>query len=373
MKIAHVVSTFPPYHGGMGNAAYQYAKGLSENGHLVTVITPDWAGSNITQSPQPLEKFQVRRIRPAFSYGNSAFLGNLPELVEEFDLVHLHYPFLGAESILQIKKPLITTYQMDLIGSGWKKTVFDYYQKWYLPKFLKRSDQLIFTSTDYLDHSRAAAYKNMVADKINIIPLGVGPEFRPAPRDKNFWSKLGVKETKIILFVGGLDSAHYFKGIDNLISAFANLKDDQSALVIVGEGDLRPAYEAKVKELNLKNVYFLGRASSQQLITYNQQCDFTVLPSIDSSEAFGLVILEAMACAKPVIASNLPGVRQLIEIGRDGLLVKPGDIQDLAGQLAQMLKLDTVAMGANASRKIEERFRWPKIIAEIEAVYRKAL
>ena len=104
MKIAQIVSTFPPYHGGMGNVAYQYARGLAERGHEVTVFTPDfgrraWAG----------EKFEVRLLRPAIQYSNAAWVPGLHKNLADFDVVHFHYPFLGGEFVLASKSPLVVS------------------------------------------------------------------------------------------------------------------------------------------------------------------------------------------------------------------------------------------------------------------------
>lgn len=93
------------------------------------------------------------------------------------------------------------------------------------------------------------------------------------------------------------------------------------------------------------------------------------------SEAFGVVLLEAMACGKPVIASNLPGVRSVVSAGEDGLLVRPGDIDDLA-EKTQMLLDDPQRrreMGERGRDKVEEKYAWPKIIPRLVQVYEEVL
>lgn len=369
MKIAQVVSTYPPYHGGMGNVAQQYAKNLTRRGHLVTVFTPDY-GQASSQSDSNNSDVGVTRVKPHLSLGNAAWLPALPNVLQDFDIVHFHYPFIGGESVLKISGRLIITYHMDLLGRGWKKYFFNGYQRKYLPKFFERAAKVIFTSSDYLNHSRAAQFKNRFGDKFAILPLGADEAFGPlVSRQDNFWRERGITAEKIIMFVGGLDKAHYFKGLGRLIEALASLKDEQLALVVIGDGDLREDYLVKARRQDLKKVFFLGRVSRPDLIKYYQQCDFVVLPSVDSSEAFGLVILEALACGKPVIASNLPGVRTLIDSGVDGLLCRPGDANDLADQIKRMLKLDLDQMGRRAGRKVNEYYRWPKIIDQIEKLY----
>ena len=143
-----------------------------------------------------------------------------------------------------------------------------------------------------------------------------------------------------ILFVGALDKAHYFKGVDVLLKA---MRDLEYKLMIVGDGDLRSYYEAKAKNLGIDDgVVFTGRVSNEELSRYYQSADVFVLPSIDKSEAYGMTLLEAMAHGLPVVASNLPGVRSLVGEDR-GLLVEPGDSSDLARVLTEILIDDVKA------------------------------
>jgi glycosyltransferase involved in cell wall biosynthesis len=136
------------------------------------------------------------------------------------------------------------------------------------------------------------------------------------------------------------------------------------ALKIVGEGNLQSQYEQEVVELGLeKKVTFLGRLSEDDLIYEYQTADLLILPSINSHEAFGLVIIEAMACGLPVIASDLPGVRTVFKNGKEGLLCQPNNINDLAQKIDEVL-LDEdkrKEMSLNARILAEESYSWEKI------------
>jgi glycosyltransferase involved in cell wall biosynthesis len=147
--------------------------------------------------------------------------------------------------------------------------------------------------------------------------------------------------------------------------------------VIVGEGDLRPEHEAQTAKLGLaQRVVFPGRVVEAELPDYYRLADVTVLPSITMGEAFGLVLVESLACATPVIASNLPGVRTVVSDGQDGFLVEPNSPPDLAEKLGTLLSLtasERLAMGARGRAKVIERYTWEKVTAQLESVYQQAL
>lgn len=183
------------------------------------------------------------------------------------------------------------------------------------------------------------------------------------------------RKEKVILFVGGLDKAHYFKGLENLLKAVNLLKKDFAdgiKLNIVGEGDMKPYYKDLSKSLKIeKYVNFAEGIDDSKLVSYYNYCDVAVLPSVNKGEAFGLVLLEAMACAKPVVASNLPGVRSVFKKGRHGLLAKPNDVVDLANKLRTILNDKKLAreMGERGREFVENRYSWKKIGKKLDVIY----
>lgn len=365
MKIAHLVSTFRPYHGGMGNVAYEMAKNLAARGHEVSVFTP--AYNSEWPKTEQLDGFTVRRLEPVFRYGNAAYLPNLSEL-QDYDVIHLHHPFLGAHKVLKLKKPLFVTYHMDLYGTGYKRPIFAIHEKWFLPRLFKKAAGIIYNSQDYFNFSKS---KKLVKDisQISFLPFGVDDDFRPG--EPVLSSVLGRgPSARTILFVGGLDKAHYFKGLHNLLCAMKHLDRDDLNLQIVGSGNLEVYYQKMVTDLKLSNVSFVGSLSREKLIQAYQSCDFLVLPSVDSTEAFGLVLLEAMACGKPVLASDLPGVRSIIGTqGEVGLLCKPNCVGSLTQKLSLLLASDLVKLGQSAREKVLREYRWPTIIEKLENLY----
>ena len=130
-------------------------------------------------------------------------------------------------------------------------------------------------------------------------------------------------------------------------------------LTIVGDGNLRPEYEALARELKIeKQVEFTGKLGGSDLVRQFQNADLFVLPSINSNEAFGIVLTEALACGVPVIASDLPGVRRVFTDHQEGLLITPGSVQDLKKKIEFILNNEELrrTMAVSARRLAEEKY-----------------
>jgi glycosyltransferase involved in cell wall biosynthesis len=393
MKIAQIVCTFPPYPGGIGNVAYYNSLELARLGHEVVVFTPnerdlETAGENI---------FQIKYLRPVFRYGNAAFvpqlfwqLSSFAKATEDkgFDIIHLHYPFFGGAKVVWLRKlmnrkvKLIITYHMDVVGKGWLSWLFKFNNKFILPLIIKMADKVIVTSFDYVENSNIAGLVRENKEKFIEIPCGVLPDhFYPQEKDNNLLVKHNLTANgKIILFVGNLDRAHYFKGVNYLLRAFALIVKNNSAekirLLIVGQGDLLSRYKILSEKLGIGDkVIFTGYISNEELPGYYNLADLFVLPSIDKSEAFGLVLLEAMASGKAIVASDLAGVRSVVKEGENGLLAKPGNAEDLAQKISYLLSDESLRkkMGEAGRRHAKEFYSWGKIGKQLETIYKEIL
>jgi len=344
MRVAVVVSTYPPYPGGMGNAAAAHAEALASAGHAVTVFSPG------------------RNLRPLFRIGNSACAPQLWWKLRGFDAVELHYPFFGGAEWVWLwkrtfgrRKRLAVMYHMDAVGSGFFGAVFRLYRALFLKPILRAADVVLTASRDYLASSQAA----FIADdpRVRETPFGVDMErFRPRPDI----SKL----EPLALFVGGLDRAHYFKGVPVLLEAFTRVLKavPEARLAIVGDGDLRASYERRALELGIdKRVWFVGKVPDEHLQECFGHARVHVLPSIDRSEAFGIVTAEAAACGVPSVVSDLPGVRTVVEDGVTGLRVPPNDAAALARALTDLLVAEerAAAMGRAARARAERLYARP--------------
>lgn len=380
MKIAQVVCTFPPYRGGIGNSAYNLAKYISLKDEKVRVFIPNYT----VGLPTPHgENFQIEIIKPLFKFGNAAVLPQLAWRFREFDVIHLHLPFLGATfpvlwfAIFHPKKKLIITYHMDLAGTGFKKFVFNLYKKTVLFLTLLRANKIIVSSYDYAENSDIKKFFAKHKNKFAEIPFGADEQkFYPTEKNAALAEKYFIDpETKTLLFVGGLDAAHYFKGLDILLRALKKIVEsglENIKLVIVGDGDLKSEYQNQAEFLHVRDkIVFAGNVSDAELPNYYNLTDALILPSIDKSEAFGLVLLEAAACGRPAIASDLPGVRTVVKNNETGYLVKPADADDLAEKIKQLFSDGEAVkkMGHAARQMVLEKYRWEKVAEEVREIY----
>lgn len=378
MRIAHLTATFPPYQGGTGMVAHHNAMGLAALGHDVTVITANHPPGEF-KYPDPIT---VRRLPVAFRIGNAPFLPELFRL-DGYDIVHVHYPFVFGQEIMFLKSFLKTryviTYHQDLIFNGMMNHAVNFHHAVLGRFIISRTACLMMTSVDYGENSLIGPIIRRINDKVMEMPNGVDTlRFHPNVDAGDVRSGYGIgPDDKVMIFVGGLDAPHYFKGVEILLQAIKRVDYEHFKVMIVGDGDLRPRYIKMSELLGLTDrVTFCGRVSDEMLPAHYAAADFHVLPSLTMGEAFGIVLLEAMATGKPVIASNLPGVRSVVDVGEDGFVSTPNDVDDLASKIRQMLDLNDdkrAAMGMSGRAKVERKYAWPQIIEKLEKTYKDVL
>lgn len=339
MRIAVVSPVFPPYKGGIGHVAEAQANALKALGHDVVVFAPTTTKS-------------------LFSYGNAAVMPSLVKKLKGFDVIHLHYPCYGMDAFAALasvihRTPLVLTYHMKAVTNDWRNIIFTLH-RWIVEPVIFAIAKKVFVST--LEYAEASGIKH--PDLVEM-PFGIdGTRFSPGPASPPPYEGGGREGAAKFVFVGGLDKAHDFKGVDILLRAFAKLSS-RAHLLIAGDGDLRPFYESLARDLKIADrVQFLGRVSDEELPNVYRSADVHVLPSINGGEAFGLVTLEAAASGLPSVVSDLPGVRTLVVKGQTGYLAKPSDIDDLAYQLQRFVDRpeDAVIMGAAARVRVMEMY-----------------
>lgn len=339
-RIAIVTPTYPPYRGGIGKVAEMDATQLASAGHQVTVFTPtpDGHGEGLP--------YRIERLKPLFRWGNAACCPSLRRIWPNFDLVILHYPFYGGAEPLVWGKPksggakLVLYYHMDTVGHGALGLAFGLHRRWLLPWLIGRADGLIATTHDYLQHSDVAKLAKRPGLRVRDLAPSVNIErFAPGARPPELLVRHGLGlSDRVVLHVGGLDQAHYFKGVPNLLKALTVDELAEVKAVIVGEGDLRTEFMALADELGVGGrVRWAGSVSEADLPLYYRLADVFAFPSTDKSEAFGVAALEAMSSGLPVVASDFPGVRVIVRDGQTGWRVPAGSISALAVRLVDLL------------------------------------
>jgi glycosyltransferase involved in cell wall biosynthesis len=182
---------------------------------------------------------------------------------------------------------------------------------------------------------------------------------------------LGISaDVPLVLFVGGMDVAHAFKGVPELLEAIAGISD--AHLLLVGDGALRKRYEDIAAAHGVSDrCHFLGAVSDDQLPEVYRAADVLAFPSTSAAEAFGLVAVEAQACGIPVVASDLPGVRTVVASGETGVLVPPKDVDALRRALSELLSHPEQrhTMGRAARARVLERYTWSTHIRGLMEIY----
>jgi glycosyltransferase involved in cell wall biosynthesis len=284
------------------------------------------------------------------------------------DIVQIHHPNPMANiSYLLSSQPgrLIILYQSDIVR---QRLTYKLYVP-FMMRMFERADRIIVTSTNYLESSPLLA---RFKEKCVVIPLGIDLQrFEKKGNDKRIAEIQSQYGEKIVLFVGRL--THY-KGIHYLLEA---IKEVSGRLLIIGAGDLERRLKNQVERDNLsKKVSFLDDLSDEEMAPFLHACDLLVLPSITRNEAFGVVQLEAMACHKPVVSTQLEtGVSYVNQNGVTGVVVPPRDSRALAEAINRLLEDESLRtrMGIEGRRRVEREFTKERMVRETLKLYDEVL
>ncbi len=375
MKIAQVSATFPPYMGGTGNVCYHYAKGLAGLGHDVTVFTSRYSDDGKSDH----DNFSINRFRPLFRIGNAPCIPQLLGM-EKPDTIHLHYPFyFGGEMLYLLKKirgyDYIVSYHNNVVLEGFLKYPVSLHTKIISRQILASAERIIVPTMDFFSTLVQPRF-SLPEEKVIEIPNGV--DLSCFSGDGNaIRQRYGIPdESRVILFVGALDTAHYYKGLEVLMQSVQLLKSrtPPAILLVVGDGDLKSQYQSLARHLGIQDrTIFTGTIPDfPDLARHYLASDIVIYPTVaDSIESFGMVAAEGMAAGRPVIASNIPGVRAVVEHEKTGFLFQPGNPSALAEKIEVLLSDESLCrrLGKNGREKAEKEYNWDSIIQRLEGVY----
>ena len=371
MKIALVSPYDFAYPGGVYIHISYLAHHFTRMGHEVKVIAP--ASKAISGfgdrfipigSPRPIPSSgSITRITisPWLASGIKPVLER-----ENFDIIHLHEPLMPmlCTTVLRLSK----TANVGTFHACHGQPGYDFakpFGRWILKKWFRKLDGKIAVSKPAREFVRG-----YFPGYYNIIPNGVDVDhFSPdvSPIGEFSDGKLNI------LFVGRLEKR---KGVKYLLEAFRQVKQEipDSRLIIVGPGTrLRRRYEKHVMKNGLKDVVFTGLVPYEELPRYYKAADVFCAPAT-GRESFGIILLEAMAVGKPIVASNIEGYANVVSHGVDGLLVPPADKESLAQALISLLADGSLRqkMGAKGRAKALEH-SWEQIAKKVLNYYVRVL
>ncbi len=393
MRVLHLGKYYPPHPGGIEYFLGDLLPALSARGLGVAALVHDErlggcgvrpggeSGPLVYRAPT-FGQWLYAPISPAFPLW-------LQQVIETFqpNLLHLHLPNTSAFWALGLasarRLPWVIHWHADVVPSQldrrlrWAYGIYRPFEQ----ALLRQASRIIVTSPDYLAASRSLVPWR---GRCRVIPLGLDPQRIPEPDAdsrtlaEGLWESVcphnaGGQRGWRVLAIGRLT---YYKGHEVLIRAAAELPE--AGILIVGGGALFTRLERLIQALGLgKQVRLLGYQPDPIVWALLASCDLLGLPSLERTEAFGLVQLEAMRFGKPVIASDIlgSGVGWVIRQAGHGLTVPPNDPHALA-QAIRLLAQDPLLarqLGQAGGQALTRQFAIVSVAAQIAALYRELL
>lgn len=373
--IVHWAKYYPPDIGGIESVTASLSRGTVAAGHSVTVVCFHKGNAPCHAS---LDGVQVRRApvltaKASQPLGLRYFLWCLRES-RTADIVHLHSPNMLAALaavLLNKKQKLIVHWHSDVIGKGWLGRLLAPLEK----TLLSRADSIVCTSQAYADASMPL---QKFTRKISVVPIGV-PDMANATRiseECNIPAALNKKleGARLLLAIGRLVS---YKGFHVLVEAAKSLPSDV-VVVIVGAGPLHVELQKKIDAEGLADKVILASCQKGKILDalYRRAALFC-LPSVGRSEAFGVVLIEAMSYGLPIVATQIEGsgVPWVNEHGVSGLNVPAGDVAALADACNAILNSSDLRkhFSLGARKRYEQEFTENVSVGRMLKIYKELL
>lgn len=370
---------FHPHVGGIESHSFNLAKELVRRGHEVHVVT----SKNPPEAPPTGEEegIRIHRLRSVMTVHNAPLLLGLAPRLRRLrpELIHTHLPspYIACASAALARlrgTPSVLTYHNDIVAqSRLYSLMAGAYNSSFGKMLLDSVDRVICTSSGYAHTSSfLAPYMGKVVPVVN----GVDTEFfHPGIDGSPVTQRFG---DRIILFVGSLTHTHSYKGVDFLIRAarFIQPAVPDARIVVVGSGPLRKPLEAMSRRQGVEEmVRFVGYVRREDLPTYYAAASVIVLPSVSRAEGCGLVLLEAMACGKPVVGTTVGGIPFFVRDGENGFLIPPRDPKAIARAVVDILSDQPLArgLGARGRALVERDYCCRTMVDHTERVYQQVL
>jgi len=360
MKILQLNKAYFPVIGGVETVVQEIAQSLQtdvlccNNGPDAKTEIHD--GYTVYKAATPIRLFST-----PLSFH---FVYLLFKLRRRYDILHVHHPDPMSALALFLVRPkgrIIVHWHSDIVRQKWLLKLYSPLQNW----LLKRSERIIATTPSYIE---ASPYLFPYRAKCVAIPIGIPQPNADLSRVEEIRKQYAGKTV-----VFSLGRFVYYKGFEYLIRSAHEL-DDSYVIVIGGDGPLREEMQTYINHHGLqKKVFLPGKIDDRSLGAYFAACDLFCLSSVEKTEAFGIVQLEAMSFAKPVIATKIEGsgVSWVNEDGKSGLNVPVKDPGAIAEAIKKITKNSNLygEMSHNARQRYLTHFTLTTMIANIQTLY----
>ncbi|MBN1959826.1 MAG: glycosyltransferase family 4 protein [Deltaproteobacteria bacterium] len=369
MKIGIISEYYYPTLGGIQEHVHHFAQKALVRGHDVRIITPRVRGAYDRQlaGSHAVPVIHVGRSIPIYNNGSIARmalgykLGNQLQHIfenEAFDIIHIHAPLTPMLPLLALTRSPTTT--IGTLHTNFEGSLL-------LRLFQKKCQQYLNRLNGLIAVSPAAArpLASYFQTNCRIIPNGIDvSQFHPdLPRRSEF------DDGRInLLWVGRIEPRN---GLDRMIKAFilASQRCPNLRLIIVGDGPLRPTFEAMVPTAYKPFVYFSGFINASRP-SYYASADMLCVPTSISS--FGITLLEGMAAGIPIIASDIDGFRDVMTQDREGVLIDTANINTFAETIEAIANDKSLALNYGMrGRQTAINFSWDRVTEKIIDYYRE--
>ena len=330
MRILHLGKYYPPYKGGMETVLRDLCEAHADRAEVIALV------ANESRSTLEEQRGGVRLIRVG-RIGTPLSVPLVPSLRHYIrrcaaDVIIHHEPnpvallsYLTSGS----RAAFVVWFHSDIVR---QRVFYDLYRP-FLRRALMRAAVIVVASPNHVVYTPVL---QEYADKCCVVPYGVRPEqFALTPDVEARAATIRrASSLPIVLFVGRFS---YYKGLEHLVDAMRRVR---ARLILVGSGPQEAVIRRQAERVPTPGcIEFTGELPDAEMVAHLHACEVFVLPSVERSEAFGVVQLEAMACGKPVVSTEIPsGVPWVNQHGRTGLIVPPGDSESLTGAINALLE-----------------------------------
>jgi len=387
MKILMLTWEYPPrIVGGIARVVHDLSKRLIKDGHEVTVITYKEGNVPYFEDDKGVKVYRVDNymINPNnfidwIMQLNFNLLAKANELIDKegkFDVIHAH-DWLVAYAAKSLKNsydiPIVAT--IHATEAGRNSGIHDETQRYINDTewMLTYEANEVIVNSNYMKCELQRNF-GLPFEKINVIPNGVNlTMYSGIEKDYDFRRNYAADNEKIILYAGRLV---FEKGVQYLIGAMPKILQNynDAKLVIAGKGGMIDELKSQVDFLGLGNkVYFTGYMDHKSLCKLYKCADIAVFPS--TYEPFGIVALEGMLAGNPIVVSDIGGLNEIVEHGKNGMKSYAGNSNSIADSILTLLfdhKLG-IEISKNAKAKVKELYNWTKIAQDTHFSYQKAI